>query len=72
MLTRYGRTRTKTRDESININFKTKQTDMKKIKYQAPEMEVVELKSQSTLLAGSGEIGGGGGEGFAPEFEPEE
>ena len=73
MLTRYGRTRTKTRDESININFKTKQTDMKKIKYQAPKMEVVELKSKSVLLAGSdGEIGGGGGEGFAPEFEPEE
>lgn len=46
---------------------------MKKIEYQAPEMEVVELKSQSTLLAGSsGEIGGGSGQGFAPEFEPEE
>lgn len=47
---------------------------MKKIEYQAPEMEVVELKSQSALLAGSGsgEIGGGGGQGFAPEYEPEE
>jgi len=47
---------------------------MKKNVYQAPEMEVVKLKSQSALLAGSsgGEIGGGGGEGFAPEFEPEE
>lgn len=35
-------------------------------------MEVVKLKSQSALLAGSiggsGEIGGGGGTGFAPEF----
>ena len=73
MLTRYGRTRTKTRDESININFKTKQTDMKKIKYQAPKMEVVELKSKSVLLAGSdGETAGGGGTGFAPEYEPEE
>lgn len=41
---------------------------MKKNVYQAPEMEVVELKSQSALLAGSGEIGGGGGTGHAPEF----
>lgn len=42
---------------------------MKKNVYQAPEMEVVELKSQSVLLAGSdGETAGGGGEGFAPEF----
>jgi len=45
---------------------------MKKIKYQAPEMEVVELKSQSALLAGSGEIGGGGGDVYAPGYEPEE
>jgi len=46
---------------------------MKKIEYQAPEMEVVELKSQCVLLAGSdGEIGGGGGTGHAPEYEPEE
>ena len=28
---------------------------MKKIEYQAPEMEVVELKYQPALLAGSGE-----------------
>ena len=47
---------------------------MKKIKYQAPEMEVVEMKAQSALLQASagGEIGGGGGTGHAPEFEPEE
>lgn len=36
---------------------------MKKNDYQSPEMEVVELKSQCALLAGS-EIGGGGGGGF--------
>ncbi len=36
---------------------------MKKNVYQAPEMEVVELKSKTVLLAGS-EIGGGGGGGF--------
>ena len=43
---------------------------MKKIKYQAPEMEVVEMKAQSALLQASAgtEIGGGGGGGFAPEF----
>lgn len=45
---------------------------MKKIEYQAPEMEVVELKAQSALLQASGEIGGGSGTEFAPEFEPEE
>lgn len=28
---------------------------MKKIEYQTPEMEIVELKSQIALLAGSGE-----------------
>lgn len=45
---------------------------MKKIEYQAPEMEVVELKAQSVLLAGSGEEAGGGGDTFAPGYEPEE
>lgn len=44
---------------------------MKKIAYVAPEMEIVELKSNVTLLASS-EIGGGGGEGYAPEFEDED
>ena len=46
---------------------------MKKIEYQAPEMEVVELNSKCALLAGSAgseTVGGGSGE-FAPEFEPE-
>ena len=43
---------------------------MKKNVYQAPEMEVVEMKSQCALLAGSGEEGGGGGGGFGSrEFE---
>lgn len=32
---------------------------MEKMNYQAPEMEVVELKYQSALLAGSGEDEGG-------------
>lgn len=43
---------------------------MKKIEYQTPEMEVVELNSKSALLAGSvgGETGGGGSGEFAPEF----
>lgn len=45
---------------------------MKKNVYQAPEMEVVELKSQSALLQSSGETGGGGGHAFSPEYEPEE
>ena len=45
---------------------------MKKNVYQAPEMEVVEMKSQCALLAGS-EIGGGGGGGFGSrEFEFDE
>lgn len=46
---------------------------MKKNVYQAPEMEVVEMKSQCALLAGS-EIGGGGGGGFGSrevEFDEE-
>ena len=41
---------------------------MKKIEYMAPEMEIVELKSNVTLLAGSTEGGGGGG-AFAPEMQ---
>ena len=41
---------------------------MKKIAYVAPEMEIVELKSKVTLLAGS-EIGGGGADGFAPKMD---
>lgn len=44
---------------------------MKKIEYQAPEMEIVKLKSQAALLAGSGEIGGGGGGAFARENDSE-
>ena len=33
---------------------------MKKIEYQAPEMEVIELKHQVSLLAGSGGSGSTG------------
>ena len=44
---------------------------MKKNVYQAPEMEVVELKSKTVLLAGS-EIGGGSGHGHSREFDFEE
>ena len=40
---------------------------MKKIEYQAPKMEVVEMKTQK-FLCGS-EIGGGGGRVHAREFE---
>lgn len=43
---------------------------MKKIEYKAPEMEVIEMKYNKMLMAS--EIGGGGGEGFAPEFEDED
>ena len=42
---------------------------MKKIEYMAPEMEVVELKSNVTLLAGSTEEGGGGVHGKAPMMD---
>ena len=43
---------------------------MKKIEYMAPEMEIVELKSNVKLLAGSGEEAGGGGGGFgAPKMD---
>ncbi len=46
---------------------------MKKNEYFAPEMEIVELKSQVALLAGSsGEIGGGGGGGFSREYDSED
>lgn len=41
---------------------------MEKISYQAPEMEVIELKHQVALLSSS-EIGGGGGNGHAPELD---
>jgi len=44
---------------------------MKKDVYQAPEMEVIELKSKAVLLAGSTEETPGSGDGFAPEYEPE-
>ncbi len=40
---------------------------MKKIEYEAPEMEIVKLKSQAALLAGSGSVNdddeGGPGDG---------
>ena len=45
---------------------------MRKIEYLSPEMEIIELKNQVALLAGSGEEAGGSGTGFAPEYEPEE
>ena len=39
-------------------------------KYMTPEMEIVELKYNTTLLAGSdGDGGGGGVHGKAREFE---
>ena len=41
-------------------------------KYMTPEMEIVELKYNTTLLAGSGEEAGGGGHGRAREFELED
>lgn len=41
---------------------------MKKINYQAPEMEIIELKSQSALLAGSG--GDGNTAGGSGEYDP--
>lgn len=49
---------------------------MKKIEYEAPDMEIVKLKSQAALLAGSvnddDEGGPGSGGDFAPELDPEE
>ena len=46
---------------------------MKKIEYLSPETKVIELKSKAAILVGSdGETGGGGGTGFAPEFNPDE
>ena len=36
---------------------------MKKMNYQTPEMEVVELDYQKPLLDGSGSVAGQGGEG---------
>jgi hypothetical protein len=46
---------------------------MKKIEYKTPEMLVIKMKSEGMLCASPGEetIGGGGG-GFAPEFESDE
>ena len=41
---------------------------MKKIEYQAPEMEVVKLRGPQVLLETSGEEAGGGGHGHAREF----
>ena len=41
---------------------------MKKIEYQAPEMEVVEMKYNTTLLAGSD----GGGSSSGGTEDPEE
>ena len=41
-------------------------------KYMTPEMEIVELKYNTTLLAGSGEEAGGSGTGFARELDVEE
>ena len=41
---------------------------MKKIEYQAPEMEVVEMKYNTTLLAGSN----GGGSSSGGTEDPEE
>lgn len=38
--------------------------------YKTPEMEVVEMKHQVALLAGS-EIAGGGGGGFSRELDEE-
>lgn len=37
---------------------------MEKMKYEAPEMEAVELKNKVALLAGSGDEASGEGEGF--------
>ena len=46
---------------------------MKKIEYKTPEMLVIKMKSEGMLCASQGgEIAGGGGGAFAPEFEPEE
>ena len=35
---------------------------MKKVEYLAPEMEIIELKNQVAILAGSGEIAPGTGD----------
>jgi len=57
---------------SIIFNFEKK--EMKKIEYQAPEMEVVKLRGPQVLLETSGEEAGGGGHGHARElgFDDEE
>ncbi|MBQ4388145.1 MAG: hypothetical protein II822_11165 [Prevotella sp.] len=41
---------------------------MKKIEYQAPEMEVIEMMIEQPLLDASGEHAGGTGTGHAPEL----
>lgn len=41
---------------------------MKKIEYKAPKMENVKIELPK-FICGSGEIGGGGGHGHAPQFE---
>ena len=42
---------------------------MKKIEYQAPEMEVITMTIEKPLLdVSSGNIAGGGGHGHAPEM----
>ena len=45
---------------------------MKKIDYQAPEMEVVELDSHKPLLAGSDPNIAGGGGSLEPGMDPNE
>ena len=41
---------------------------MKKIEYQAPEMEVIMMTIEKPLLDVSGETAGGGGNKHAPEM----
>lgn len=45
---------------------------MKKIIYQTPESKIIELKHRTALLQNSDPVGGGGGTGHAPEFDPED
>ena len=57
----------KFKHKNNNNNFKKTKRTMKKIDYQAPEMEVIELKNQVTLLAGS-DPGSGAGTGEGESF----
>ena len=41
---------------------------MKKIDYQAPKMEILQMMYEKPLLADSEYIGGGGGHAHAPEL----